>query len=335
MSLIEVKGLKTYFNTESGIVRSVDGVDFSIEPQKTLGVVGESGCGKSVTALSIMGLVPSPPGRIEAGEIIYQRNGQRLDLAKLDPKGSTMRSIRGNEIAMIFQDPMTSLNPVYTIGYQIMEVLLLHQGLKKRQARQKAIDILQSVGIPSPEQRVDSFPHQLSGGMRQRAMIAMALACNPKLLIADEPTTGLDVTIQAQVLDLMADLRKNFQASMMFITHDLGVVAHIADDVIVMYLGKIVESAGVREIFHNPRHPYTLGLMESIPLLTRKEKERLRPIKGVVPDPRDLPPGCGFEPRCPRAMPVCRTRSPGSVALTAGHKVACWLFATESDGGGL
>lgn len=335
MSLIEVKGLKTYFHTESGVVRSVDGVNFSIEPQKTLGVVGESGCGKSVTALSIMGLIPSPPGRIEAGEIIYQRNGQRLDLAKLDPKGSTMRSIRGNEIAMIFQDPMTSLNPVYTIGFQIMEVLMLHQGLKKRPARQKAIDILQSVGIPSPEQRIDNFPHQLSGGMRQRAMIAMALACNPKLLIADEPTTGLDVTIQAQVLDLMADLRKNFQASMMFITHDLGVVAHIADDVMVMYLGKIVESAGVREIFHNPRHPYTLGLMESIPLLTRKEKERLRPIKGVVPDPRDMPPGCGFEPRCPRAMPVCRTRSPESVALTAGHKVACWLLAPESDGGAL
>ena len=335
MPLIDVKGLKTYFNTESGVVRSVDGVDFSIEPQKTLGVVGESGCGKSVTALSIMGLIPSPPGRIEAGEIIYQRNGERIDLAKLDPKGTAMRSIRGNEIAMIFQDPMTSLNPVYTIGYQIMEVLLLHQGLKKRQARQKAIDILQSVGIPSPEQRVDNFPHQLSGGMRQRAMIAMALACNPKLLIADEPTTGLDVTIQAQVLDLMADLRKNFQAAMMFITHDLGVVAHIADDVIVMYLGKIVESAGVREIFHDPRHPYTMGLMESIPLLTRKEKERLVPIKGVVPDPRNMPPGCGFEPRCPQAMPVCKTRSPESVAVTPGHKVACWHFATESDGGGL
>ena len=312
----------------------MDGVDFSIEPQKTLGVVGESGCGKSVTALSIMGLIPSPPGRIEAGEIMYERNGERLDLARLDPKGTTMRSIRGNEIAMIFQDPMTSLNPVYTIGYQIMEVLMLHQGLKKRQAHQKAIDILQSVGIPSPEQRVDNFPHQLSGGMRQRAMIAMALACNPKLLIADEPTTGLDVTIQAQVLDLMADLRKNFQAAMMFITHDLGVVAHIADDVIVMYLGKIVESADVREIFHDPRHPYTLGLMESIPSLTSKGKERLIPIKGVVPDPRDMPPGCGFEPRCPQAMPVCKTRSPESVAIAAGHKVACWLFATESDGGG-
>jgi len=334
LSLIEVKGLKTYFNTESGIVRSVDGVDFSIEPQKTLGIVGESGCGKSVTAHSIMGLIPSPPGRIEAGEIIYQRNGERIDLVKLDPKGATMRSIRGNEIAMIFQEPMTSLNPVYTIGYQIMEVLLLHQGLKKRQARQKAVDILQSVGIPSPEQRVDNFPHQLSGGMRQRAMIAMALACNPKLLIADEPTTGLDVTIQAQVLDLMADLRKNFQAAMMFITHDLGVVAHIADDVIVMYLGKIVESAGVREIFHYPRHPYTLGLMESIPLLTRKGKERLVPIRGVVPDPRNMPPGCGFEPRCPQAMSVCKTHSPESVVLAPGHKVACWHFATESDGGG-
>ena len=334
MSLIEVRGLKTYFNTESGVVRSVDGVDFSIEPQKTLGVVGESGCGKSVTALSIMGLIPSPPGRIEAGEILYERNGEHLDLTKLDPKGTAMRSIRGNEIAMIFQEPMTSLNPVYTVGYQIMEVLMLHQGLKKQPAHQKAIDILRAVGIPSPEQRVDNYPHQLSGGMRQRAMIAMALACNPKLLIADEPTTGLDVTIQAQVLDLMADLRKNFQAAMMFITHDLGVVAHIADDVIVMYLGKIVESADVREIFHNPRHPYTQGLMESIPLLTSRQKERLVPIKGVVPDPRDMPPGCGFEPRCPRAMPQCRKASPVSVEVTAGHKVACWLFAPESDGGG-
>jgi len=335
LSLIEVKGLKTYFNTESGTVRSVDGVDFSIEPQKTLGVVGESGCGKSVTALSIMGLIPSPPGRIEAGEIIYERNGERVDLAKLDPKGTTMRSIRGNEIAMIFQEPMTSLNPVYTIGYQIMEVVMLHQKLKKRQARQKAIDILQSVGIPSPEQRIDNYPHQLSGGMRQRGMIAMALACNPKLLIADEPTTGLDVTIQAQVLDLMADLRKNFQAAMMFITHDLGVVAHIADDVIVMYLGKIVESAGVREIFHDPRHPYTMGLMESIPLLTRKEKEKLIPIRGVVPDPRNMPPGCGFEPRCPQALPVCKTSSPEKVEVTAGHKVACWLFSEEPGGGEL
>jgi oligopeptide/dipeptide ABC transporter ATP-binding protein len=215
-----------------------------------------------------------------------------------------------------------------------MEVLMLHQGLKKQPAHQKAIDILRAVGIPSPEQRVDNYPHQLSGGMRQRAMIAMALACNPKLLIADEPTTGLDVTIQAQVLDLMADLRKNFQAAMMFITHDLGVVAHIADDVIVMYLGKIVESADVREIFHNPRHPYTQGLMESIPLLTSKQKERLVPIKGVVPDPRDMPPGCGFEPRCPKAMPVCKTCRPAISEVTAGHKVACWLFASELDGGG-
>ena len=329
MSLIEVKGLKTYFYTETGVVRSVDGIDFMIEHEKTLGVVGESGCGKSVTALSIMGLISSPSGRIEAGEIIYKRNGKRLDLTKLDPKGATMRSIRGNEIAMIFQEPMTSLNPVYSIGFQIMEVLILHQGLNKRKARNKAIEILQAVGISSPEQRIDEYPHQLSGGMRQRAMIAMALSCNPSLLIADEPTTGLDVTIQAQVLDLMADLRNNFHASMMFITHDLGVVAHIADDVIVMYLGKIVEAASVKDIFHNPKHPYTRGLMSSIPLLTRKQKERLVPISGVVPDPHDIPSGCGFEPRCPEAKDICKTHPPVSTEVSPGHRVSCWLYASD------
>lgn len=326
MPLIDVRGLKTYFYTEDGVVRAVDGVDFTIEPEKTLGIVGESGCGKSVTALSIMGLVQSPPGKIAAGEIIYSQNGKDIDLTKLNTKGRQYRSIRGNEIAMIFQEPMTSLNPVYTIGNQIMEAIILHQHLKKHQARAKAIDMLHAVGIPVPEQRVDEYPHQLSGGMRQRAMIAMALSCNPSLLIADEPTTALDVTIQAQVLDLMNDLRRDFKASIQFITHDLGVIADMADDVVVMYLGKIVESASVREVFHNPKHPYTQGLMNSIPSLTTTKKERLIPIKGVVPDPFDVPEGCGFEPRCPHAMEICKREVPELKEVAPGHKAACWLY---------
>lgn len=326
MPLIDVRGLKTYFYTEDGVVRAVDGVDFTIEPEKTLGIVGESGCGKSVTALSIMGLVQSPPGKIAAGEIIYSQNGKETDLTKLNTKGREYRSIRGNEIAMIFQEPMTSLNPVYTIGNQIMEAIILHQHLRKHAAKQKAIEMLHSVGIPVPEQRVDEYPHQLSGGMRQRAMIAMALSCNPSLLIADEPTTALDVTIQAQVLDLMNDLRRDFKASIQFITHDLGVIADMADDVVVMYLGKIVESATVREIFHNAKHPYTQGLMNSIPSLTTTKKERLIPIKGVVPDPFDVPAGCGFEPRCPHAMDICKREVPTLKEEAPGHLVSCWLY---------
>jgi len=324
--LIDVRGLKTYFYTEDGVVRAVDGVDFTIEPEKTLGIVGESGCGKSVTALSIMGLVQSPPGKIAAGEIIYSHDGKDTDLTKLNPKGREYRSIRGNEIAMIFQEPMTSLNPVYTIGNQIMEAIILHQHLNKHEAKQKAIDMLHSVGIPVPEQRVNEYPHQLSGGMRQRAMIAMALSCNPSLLIADEPTTALDVTIQAQVLDLMNDLRRDFKASIQFITHDLGVIADMADDVVVMYLGKIVESASVREVFHNPKHPYTEGLMNSIPSLKTTKKERLIPIKGVVPDPFDVPDGCGFEPRCPHAMEICKREVPTLKEVSPGHLASCWLY---------
>jgi len=324
--LIDVRGLKTYFYTEDGVVRAVDGVDFTIEPEKTLGIVGESGCGKSVTALSIMGLVQSPPGKIAAGEIIYSQDGKKTDLTKLNTKGRQYRSIRGNEIAMIFQEPMTSLNPVYTIGNQIMEAIILHQHLHKHEAKQKAIEMLHEVGIPVPEQRVDEYPHQLSGGMRQRAMIAMALSCNPSLLIADEPTTALDVTIEAQVLDLMNDLRREFKASIQFITHDLGVIAGMADDVVVMYLGKIVESATVREIFHNPKHPYTQGLLHSIPSLMTTKKERLIPIKGVVPDPFDVPDGCGFEPRCPHAMDICKREVPTLKEEAPGHLVSCWLY---------
>jgi len=323
--LIEVRGLKTYFYTEDGIVRAVDGVNYVIEQEKTLGVVGESGCGKSVTALSIMGLVQIPPGKIEEGEILFHRDGKVMDLTKFDPKGREMRSIRGNEIAMIFQEPMTSLNPVYTIGNQIMEAIILHQKLDKAKAKQKAIAMLREVGIPLPEQRVDEYPHQLSGGMRQRAMIAMALSCNPSLLIADEPTTALDVTIQAQVLELMNELRREFQAAIQFITHDLGVIAGMADDVVVMYLGRIVEGSTVGEVFHNPKHPYTQGLMNSIPSLASR-KDRLEPIKGVVPDPFEVPPGCGFEPRCPHAMEICKTRMPDLKEVAPGHDAACWLY---------
>jgi len=324
--LIEVRDLKTYFYTEDGVVRAVDGVDFTIEPEKTLGVVGESGCGKTVAALSIMGLIQIPPGKIETGEILYHRDGKITELTGLKPKGREYRSIRGNEIAMIFQEPMTSLNPVYTIGNQIMEAIILHQHLKKKEARKKAIEMLHAVGIPVPEQRVDEYPHQLSGGMRQRAMIAMALSCNPSLLIADEPTTALDVTIEAQVLDLMNGLRENFNTSIQFITHDLGVIAQMADNVVIMYLGKIVESATVGEIFHNTKHPYTQGLMNSIPSLATTKKERLIPIKGVVPDPFEVPEGCGFEPRCPQAMEICKTKIPPLKEVTSGHLAACWLY---------
>jgi oligopeptide/dipeptide ABC transporter ATP-binding protein len=322
-TLIELRDLKTYFYTEDGVVKAVDGVSFSIERQRTLGVVGESGCGKSVTALSIMGLVPQPPGKIVGGSIVYWRNGQPIELTKLDPKGKEYRSIRGNEIAMIFQEPMTSLNPVYTIGNQIMEAIMLHQRVGKREARARAIEMLRAVGIPSPEQRVDEYPHQLSGGMRQRAMIAMALSCNPHLLIADEPTTALDVTIQAQILDLIRKLQREFHMALMMITHNLGVIAEMADDVVIMYMGKVVEEAPVRQIYRTPTHPYTIGLMESIPALTRK-KERLKPIKGMVPDPYNLPNGCPFEPRCPEAMEICREQMPPLREIRPQHRVACW-----------
>ncbi|MCD5409015.1 ABC transporter ATP-binding protein [Candidatus Bipolaricaulota bacterium] len=325
MPLIDVRDLKTYFYTEDGVVKAVDGVTFSIEPERTLGVVGESGCGKSVTALSIMGLVPMPPGKIVNGEITLYRDGQAVELTSLNPKGKEYRSIRGKEMAMIFQEPMTSLNPVFTIGYQIMEAIMLHQKVSKKEARKKAIEMLRQVGIPEPEQRVDEYPHQLSGGMRQRAMIAMALSCNPSLLIADEPTTALDVTIQAQVLDLMRDLKNQFQAAIMLITHDLGVVAEMCEEVVVMYLGKVVEHAPVRPLFHDPKHPYTQGLLKSIPSLATK-KERLEPIKGVVPDPLGAPPGCPFHPRCPHAMEICTREMPSLKLVASDHQAACWLY---------
>ena len=324
--LIEVKNLKTNFYTIGGVVRAVNGVDFAIEREKTLGVVGESGCGKSVTALSIMRLI-QPPGMIDEGEILFHQNGKVLDLTKLNAKGPIMRSIRGNEIAMIFQEPMTSLNPVFTIGDQIMESIMLHQRLGKDDAREKAVGMLKAVGIPSPEVRIGEYPHQLSGGMRQRAMIAMAISCNPSLLIADEPTTALDVTIQAQVLNLMNGLRTEFQAAIMFITHDLGVIAQMADDVIVMYLGRVMERGTVRQIFHHPTHPYTRGLMNSIPSLAETKEKRLIPIEGVVPDLLDVEGGCGFESRCPDKMDICKRETPILTEISPGHHSACWLHA--------
>lgn len=325
MSLLRVIDLKTYFETETGTVKAVDGFSFVLEPGQTLGIVGESGCGKSLTALSILGLV-KPPGRIVSGEIRFQcKDGRSLDLSRLNRSGKEIRMIRGAEIAMIFQEPMTSLDPVFTIGSQIVETLVLHQGISQKAAVGHAIAMLKAVGIPLPEKRVDEYPHQLSGGMRQRAMIAMALACRPSLLICDEPTTALDVTIQAQVLDLMVKLQSEFGTSIIMITHDLGVIAEMADQVIVMYVGQGVEYAAVKEIFHNPLHPYTRGLTASIPSISAPTQE-LKPIKGVVPDPIDLPRGCRFAPRCPEVMDRCRIASPPLREIKPGHQTACWLY---------
>lgn len=317
--LIETKNLRTYFYTEEGVVKALDGVDFEIYPGETLGIVGESGCGKSVTALSIMRLIESPPGEIVSGEIVYDGK----DLTTLSQK--EMRKIRGNRISMIFQEPMTSLNPVYTVGDQIAEAILTHKDVNKKEAREQSIEMLQKFGIPLPEQRVDEYPHQLSGGMRQRVMIAMALSCNPNLLIADEPTTALDVTIQAQILDLMNDLKGRFDMSIMMITHDLGVIAEVSDRVAVMYAGKIVECTDVDTLFANPRHPYTWGLMSSIPSL-KKEVDRLEAIPGIVPNPLVSPEGCKFHPRCPLADDKCRSKEPQIEEVEDAHKVSCWHY---------
>lgn len=325
--LLEIKNLKTYFHTEDGIGKAVDGVSFEIQKKKALGVVGESGCGKSVTAMSIMGLIPQPQGRIEGGEILFHSKQGIKDLSKLPIQSNEYRNIRGNEIAMIFQEPMTSLNPVYTIGYQISEAIILHQKLTKADAKLKSIEMLTAVGIPHPKRRVNDFPFQLSGGMRQRAMIAMALSCRPALLIADEPTTALDVTIQAQVLDLMNQLKEDFETSLLFITHDLGVIAEMADDTVVMYLGKIVESCSVTELFRKPMHPYTNGLLESIPSITDKKRKKLKTIQGTVPSPFKIPRGCGFAPRCSRKMDICTAEIPELLTSGNNHKTACWLYS--------
>jgi len=318
-ALVEVKNLKTYFYTEEGVVKAVDGVDYEIYPGETLGIVGESGCGKSVTSLSIMRLVESPPGRIEAGEI----NFDSRDLTKIPEK--EMRKIRGNDISMIFQEPMTSLNPVYTVGDQIMEAIILHKKVDKKEARRQAIDMLQKVGIPLPEQRVDEYPHQLSGGMRQRVMIAMALSCDPQLLIADEPTTALDVTIQAQILELMNSLKESYGMAIMMITHDLGVIAEVSDRVAVMYAGKVVEYTDVDTLFEDPKHPYTWGLMNSIPKLD-KDVDRLEAIPGSVPSPLNFPEGCKFNTRCPLAEGKCFEEEPPLEDTDGEHMVRCWRY---------
>jgi len=336
--LLDIKGLKTYFYLDEGTVRAVDGVDFSIQRSKTLCVVGESGCGKSVTARSIMQLV-DPPGRVVEGQMLFHRarpeagvsdGADIVDLAQLKPNGPEIRKIRGKEIAMIFQEPMTSLSPVHTIGHQISQAILLHTEATKAQARDQTIEVLRLVGIPRPETRVDTYPFQLSGGMRQRAMIAMALSCHPSLLIADEPTTALDVTTQAQIIDLMLKLQSELGMAIQFITHDMGVVAEIADDVVVMYLGLIVERGSVDTIFHNPKHPYTQALLRSIPQVGPRVRQRLEVIKGMVPDPYNRPKGCPFNPRCLKRVPgVCNQVLPDKVELEPGHDVRCVLYTDQ------
>lgn len=326
-TLLEVRNLKTYFYTEEGVVRSVDGVDFAIKKGRTLGVLGESGCGKSVTSLSVMQIVPRP-GKIVDGQILFYQQGKAQDIAKLEPSGKEMLSLRGSEIAMIFQEPMTTFDPLYTVGFQIMEGVIQHQRVSKQEARKIAIDALKKVGMPQPEQTVDRYPHQLSGGMRQRAVIAMALANNPKLLIADEPTTALDVTTEAQILELLEDLKQREHMTMMYITHNLGVIAEVADDVIVMYLGKVVERCDITSLFDNPKHPYTQALLNSIPKLGhKKEQETLEAIKGMVPSIYNMPTGCTFHPRCKAFMPgVCDLSEPPEFDLGNGHFAKCFLY---------
>jgi len=315
--VLEVRDLRTYFHTEEGVARAVDGVSFAVGRGQTLGLVGESGCGKSVSAFSIMRLVPDPPGRIEDGQILLKGR----DLLALDEE--EMRRVRGDDIAMIFQEPMTSLNPVLTCGFQIAEAVVLHQQVPMQEARTRAVEMLQLVGIPAPEQRINEYPHQLSGGMRQRVMIAMALSCNPDVLIADEPTTALDVTIQAQILALLESLQESLQMAIVMITHDLGVIAETADQVAVMYAGQIVEYAETQALFTRPRHPYTRGLLRSIPRLDA-EQERLDIIPGVVPDARVFPQGCRFAPRCPLADDHCRAEAPPLEDVETGHWASCW-----------
>lgn len=326
--LLEVKNLRTYFHMEEGIIKAVNGLSFKINRGETLGVVGESGCGKSVTALSVMQLVPKPRGKIEGGKIFYYKNADEpINITSLDPREREMRSIRGNEIAMVFQEPMIALHPTFTIGEQIIEAIRLHQDVTKQQARKKTIEMLELVGISAPQQRADSYPHELSGGMRQRAIIAMALSCNPNLLIADEPTTALDVTIEAQILELMKELQSKFNMSIMFITHDLEVIGEMSEKVIVMYTGELVESANVDALFYNPKHPYTQALLKSIPQIGRKK--RLIPIEGSVPRPTNLPDGCLFAPRCTQAMDICRVKAPPTFKIDENQSVKCWLYDRE------
>jgi oligopeptide/dipeptide ABC transporter ATP-binding protein len=317
-TLLEVDNLKTHFFTSDGVVKAVDGISYSLDEGETLAVVGESGCGKSVSALSLMRLVADPPGKIVDGRVVFE--GQ--DLLQVDD--AEMRSIRGNRMAMVFQEPMTSLNPVLTIGRQVTETLELHQNMNKSQARERAEELIRLVGISDAGSRLKDYPHQFSGGMRQRVMIAMALSCNPRLIIADEPTTALDVTIQAQILELMQDLAQQFGTAMIIITHNLGVVARYAQRVLVMYAGKIIETGTAQEIYHNPSHPYTLGLLKSVPRLDEARKVSLDPIEGLPPDLVDLPVGCSFAPRCPYVYERCTQETPVLMNHSDGHTTACW-----------
>lgn len=323
-TLVEFRNLHTYFHTDMGTVKAVNGVSFAIRAGETVGVVGESGCGKSVTALSLMRLVPSPPGEIASGEILYQ--GRDL----LKAQESEIRSINGNEISMIFQEPMTSLNPVFKVGNQIAESILLHEKLTVRDAHERAVKMIELVNIPRADEIAGCYPHQLSGGMRQRIMTAMALSCNPRLLIADEPTTALDVTIQAQILDLIREMRQKLDMSVMLITHDLGVVAEMADYVVVMYCGKIIEEGTVFDIFKNPGHPYTVGLLKSKPVITA-HRERLYSIPGQVPNPIGLEDSCYFHSRCNRCMESCKHGIPPLLEVGKGHKIACRLYGSKEE----
>ena len=320
--IITVKNLKTYFYTNQRCNKAINGVSFQVKKGKTLCVVGESGCGKSVTASSIMQLLPKL-SRIEEGEIIYHGENGDIRIDQLERNGKEMRNLRGKDIAMIFQDPMTALNPVYTIGYQIMENILGHQKVSKKEAYDRTLNLLIGMGIPFPEQRINEYPHQFSGGMRQRAMIAMAMSCNPKVLIADEPTTALDVTIQAQIFELMEKLKRDYETAILLITHDMGVVAELADEVAVMYMGNIIESGDVREVLKTPAHPYTEALLKSIPILGKGREQELHPIKGSTPDPFDRPIGCQFAPRCNYACEKCNTM-PSEEIISKTHMVRCW-----------
>jgi oligopeptide/dipeptide ABC transporter ATP-binding protein len=328
-NIIEVRGLKTYFHTDDGVIKAVDDVSFHVGRGETLGIVGESGCGKSVTSLSIMQLISRPRGKIESGSIVYYGDEKPVDIVSLDPRGEEMRGIRGNEISMIFQEPMTSLNPVHTVGEQIVEAVLLHRDVSKAEARERAIEMLKLVGIPAPLQRVDEYPHQLSGGMRQRVMIGMSLSCDPVFLIADEPTTALDVTIEAQILELMRNLQSTFNMSIMIITHDLGVIGEMAERVVVMYTGKVMEEADTDSLFYTPKHPYTQGLLKSIPQIGLKN--RLVPIEGSVPNLLTLPKGCYFAPRCPKAMDRCWVTEPPTYVVGEGHTAKCWLYEDSPE----
>lgn len=318
-TLLEVKNLRTQFFTQDGVVHAVNGISYTLNEGETLAIVGESGCGKSVGVLSLIRLIPQPPGKIVDGEVWFDGR----DLLKLSE--DELRQVRGNRIAMIFQDPMTSLNPVLTIGQQIGEALQLHLGMSRQQARQRSIELLEMVGIPDAAKRIDDYPHQFSGGMRQRVMIAMGLSCNPQLLIADEPTTALDVTIQAQILDLVKRLKNEIGMAMIWITHDLGVVAGLAERVIVMYAGYIVEEAYVHDLYADPRHPYTLGLLRSIPRLDKGRQAKLQPIEGLPPDLIDPPKGCPFAPRCSYRIDRCWEENPPLEMVARGHRVACWV----------